>query len=123
MSCSEEQPDYPWFEGEWVSVTEASLAINPEYAELDAETLQAIREAYGKIKWTIRENTMKFVDDRYNLNVEFEVEFTVVPIGSERLRMKMPVETHIIWKTDTGFCKVLSPDYLSVLGIERDNVG
>jgi hypothetical protein len=122
-SCSGEQPDYSWLEREWVSDTEASLSINTEYAELDAETLRILRETYGKIKWTIRGNTMKFFDDRYNLNAEFDVTFTIMPIDSVSFKMEIPDESYIIWKTDSGFCKALSPDYLSKLGIEDKNAG
>lgn len=121
MSCSGEQPDYSWFEREWVSDTEASLSINPEYAELDAETFRILRETYGKIKWTIRGNTMRFFDDRYNPNAEFDVAFTIKPIDSLSFQMEMPNESYSIWRTDSGFCKVLSPDHLSKLVIEDKN--
>jgi hypothetical protein len=66
---------------------------------------------------------MKFFDDRYNLNAEFDVAFTIIPIDSVSFQMDMPDESYIIWKTDSGFCKVLSPDHLSKLGIKDKNAG
>ena len=122
-SCSGEQPDYSWFDGEWISDTEASIAINPEYSEFDEETIQIYREIYGKIKWIIREDTLRFIDDRYNLNFELEIPFAVEPIDSESFQMVMPEESYIIWNTGTGFCKVLSPDHLARLEIEDENAG
>lgn len=67
---------------------DASLAINPEYAELDAENLQIVRDMHGKIRWSIYDNTFKSIDDCYNRHVEFEVSFNTESIDSESFRME-----------------------------------
>lgn len=119
-SCSAEQPGYPWFEGEWISDAESSLAINPEYAELDEETLQIVREMYRQVRWTIHGNLLKYVDDRYNQYVELEMEFTIVPIDSESFQLDMADEKRDVWKTESGFCTDLSQAYISEHGLGKN---
>ncbi len=122
-SCSSGEQPYQWFENEWISDTETTLALNPEFRVLDQGEMRSIREIFGKIHWSISGNVFRYYDDRYDNIVEFAVEFFVTPINAERFKIKFKDDSRLVWKVRTGFCTVLSPDHLSNAGIKGENVG
>lgn len=123
VSCSSKEHGYLWFENIWISDTDASIAINPDYGELNQDSIAVIREMYGKIRWGIDGDVFRFYDDRYDQIVEFELIYSIAPIDTDRFQMEYEDESRIVWKTETGFCTVLSPDHLSRLRIENENAG
>lgn len=122
-SCSGEQFDYSWFEDEWVSDADASIAINPEYADFNDNDLQSIREIYGQIKWTISGSTIEFYDLRTSPTLEWSADLDIAAIDAQRFQMNIEGESRIIWKTDNGFCTMLDPGYLLTVGIEGEMLG
>ncbi len=122
-SCSAEQSEYSWFQGDWISDAETSIAKNSGYTNLSESDLAVLREMYGRIRWQISDSIFRFIDDRYNELVESSTNFEVETIDPERFLMKIENESRIVWRTDSGFCTKLNPDYLLSIGIDGENQG
>ncbi|MDP6095668.1 MAG: hypothetical protein QGG67_06720 [Gammaproteobacteria bacterium] len=112
--CSTEADPYAWFQGEWVSDPRPTMANNPQYDVLDPDSYAIVSAMYGKVRWTISDNTMVFYDPRIeNIDeTEFSIEaiddstFTYIDQWGGNLR---------IWRTGSGFCMRT----ITLLGLER----
>ncbi len=133
--------EYSWFEDEWVSDTEATIAINPEYRDGDEATLVALREIYGRIRWNIEGNELTFIDPTTTPAISSTNPFTIHPIDSTSfdivIEQSLPkndsdnsfdyealdlseIQTNssryviTITKTENGFCIIPKPNFIVV---------
>lgn len=133
--------DYSWFENEWVSDTEATIAINPEYRNGDEATLAALREIFGRIRWNIEDSVLTFIDPIVTPAISSTNPFTIRPIDLtsfdiiieeslpkgdinkpfdykafdlSELRVSSSQYTITITKTENGFCIIPRPNFIVI---------
>ena len=139
VSFSVQAQDYAWFEGNWVSDAEATIAINPEYRNSNEESLAALRSILGNIRWVIERNILTFIDplvtpmatsitpfsiisiDTLSFDIVFEGSlpkansnkpFDYESIDNSQIQGLIVQYIITILKTEAGFCMVPNPNFI-----------
>ena len=103
-SCSAEDSPYPWFEREWVSDGDSTLAANGAFKELGPEELETLLASFGNLHWRVEDGNLQAIypsEPRYNLQSNFSIQ----PIDERRFGLLTESGTHFtISGDDSGFC-------------------
>ncbi len=103
-SCSAEDSPYPWFEREWVSDAQTTLAANIAFQELSPEELETLLASYGNLHWRVEGVNLQAIypsEPRYNMQSNFSIQ----PIDAESFGLYTESGAYFtISGNDSGFC-------------------
>jgi len=117
--CSPGQPDYSWFEIDWISDADVTVAVNPQYTDLSGEDLRTVRERYGRIRWIFDDGRFTYLEAPFDSGRQLQSRYTIEPVDEQRFWLQTGTERRSVWLTRWGFCTALAPDHAAALGLEN----
>ena len=103
VSCSTGTEDYSWFENDWISDPNTTMAANPQFQDLDESHLELFNRTFGNLRWSVKQGVLS-VDHGISNSEEWQVSFTIRPIDESRFEFQSRGGNYTVWKTDHGFC-------------------
>ena len=95
--------DYLWFERNWISDAETTIAARPEFRKAPSETQEKLRSLFGKLRWRVADGilTVEYPDGQRNSDPYFiraidEESFEMMSYGGDLM--------YTILRRSEGFC-------------------
>lgn len=102
--CAPAESPYPWFEAEWVSDADSTLAANPSLQDQDPALIEDLLSRYGELRWRVDGFMLEAVypaEPHFNQRSRFSVE----PIDADSFRLLTDSgSVFTISRNTTGFC-------------------
>ena len=103
-SCAPEQSPYPWFENEWISDRDSTLAANEVLQDQTLDDRAAILSKFGELRWKVNGYNLQALyptEPQFNLQSKFSVD----PIDESSFILRIETGTSLtITENQNGFC-------------------